>query len=236
MTYIPTTFNVSVCMTTRNITVTPLAKTSEFEATGNLSHVATRQLELISNDQTNLYQSLLGNSLRASIGDYNISMSDKSGSLTEAASTLAGLRNSITVMLDDILAGYASAQLVVGKDFKNTTVTVQQQAITLGQGQYIYAVVIFNTLTLLLVIGEALRTRMWKNLLGFDYTDLRDVIIGTSQGGRRLAGIADALRDSHEEAKSITSRDTGYRSAEVGRIRVRLDKSGSALISATNKL
>ena len=234
MTYIPTRFNISVSLTTKNITVTPLTKVPEIESTGNLSHVATRQLELISNDQTNLYQSLLWNSFRASIGDYNISMSNHSGSLTEAASTLEGLKNSVTAMLDDILVGYASAQLMVGKDFTNTTVTVQQQAITLGQVQYVYAVLILTTLILLLVVSEAFRTWMWKSLVHFDYMDLRDVMIGSSRGGRDLADTADAIRNLHATVgKDVAPDDKSYRNAKVGRISVTLDKTTSALVSTS---
>ena len=211
-----------------------MSKIPEIEITGKLIHVATRQLEFISNDQTNLYQSLLGNSLLASIGDYNLSMSNEAESLTEAASTLAGLENSITVMLDDILVGYASAQLVVGKDFKNTNVTIQVEAIRLGEGIYIYAVAALNLLALLLVVGEAWRTRMWKDLVVFDYMDLRDVVISSSQGGRGLAETAGAIRIAHGDAKPLIPRDVSESSgnAEVGKILVRLDKISSALVSA----
>ena len=229
--YIPTSFNVSVSTTNRNITVTPLSQVPEIDSTGTISHIATRQLELISNDQTNLYQSLLGNSFLDSIGDYNISMSNKSETLTEASSTLAGLENSITVMLDDIMVGYSSAQLVVGQDFKNTNVTIQVEAIRLGQGVYIYAVVAFNTLAILLVAGEALRTRMWKKLVSFDYLDLRDIMIGSSQGGGGLAETANAIRTSHGDSEPFIPWSLSDANAEIGRILVRLDQMTSALIS-----
>jgi len=44
---------------------------------GNLAHASTRQLELISNDQTNLYQSLLGNSFMSSIRNFNNSQGNQ---------------------------------------------------------------------------------------------------------------------------------------------------------------
>ena len=232
MAYIPTNFNVSVSTRTRNITVTPLSKVSEIDLTGHLSHVASRQLELISNDQTNLYQSLLGNSLLASIADYNISMSNESHSLSEATSTLAGLENSITAMLDDILVGYASAQLVVGKDYTNTSITIEQEAIRLGEGVYIYAVAALNVLALLLVIGEAVRTRLWNDLIEFDYLDLRDLVIGTSQGGRGIARTANTIRSSQKKSASLLGRNMGDSNAKVGKILVRLDKTTSGLMSA----
>jgi len=67
-------------------------------------------MELISNDQTNLYQSLVGNSFMASIGDYMVSQPDSPAS----NATLSGLQNSVAAMLDDILSAYASTQLMVG--------------------------------------------------------------------------------------------------------------------------
>ena len=131
--YIPMLFNITVSVQARNISVIAASPSKDINPEGNLIHAATRQLELISNDQTNLYQSLLGNSFARSIGDYNISQANSSIPLTEASSTLAGLTNSVSAVLDDILIGYASAQLMVGNKSTATEAIVTTMALKIGQ-------------------------------------------------------------------------------------------------------
>lgn len=67
----PSLSDVSVELFGRNITVTRLAdNTPDIDPSRTLTKTAMRQLELISNDQTNIYVSFVGDSLNSSIADY----------------------------------------------------------------------------------------------------------------------------------------------------------------------
>ena len=194
--YIPTLFNISVSVIAQNITVVAAATSEDINPKGNITHVSTRQLTLISNDQTNLYQSLLGNSFMGSIGDYNISQANSSNLLTEESSTLTGLTNSVSAVLDDVLVGYASAQLMVGNQSTRTEVVVTDLALKIGQRVYIIAIFAFNLVVVILVFEEAMRTTFWKGLEIWDYMDIEAVIVSSLKGGRKAANsLSD--RDGH---------------------------------------
>lgn len=69
--FMPTLFDVIVNFSEHNITVKPTNTTMSDDTqlawnTGRLKYVLTRQFELIANAQTNLYTSLVGNSLNSS--------------------------------------------------------------------------------------------------------------------------------------------------------------------------
>lgn len=141
--YVPRVFEVSVGLGDRNVTVTPLPQEPVAEVaadfdTQNLTFAVTRQFELISNAQTTLYVSLVGNSFNASISDYVTSRTngnntdDKTPPGPQEA-TLAGLTNSVIFMIDDILVGYASAQLMVGGFREAVPATVKRMVLAIGQ-------------------------------------------------------------------------------------------------------
>jgi hypothetical protein len=163
--FIPTTFNVTVIRSSTaggNITVSPISNGDDIDPSGKITHSSIRQMELISNDQTNLYQSLLGNSFMASIGDYKVSQPDSPAS----NATLSGLQNSVAAMLDDILSAYASSQLMVGNQSAWAGAKVEVQSLQVGQRIYVFAEVGLNILVLMVLVAEAVRTRGWKGLGG----------------------------------------------------------------------
>ena len=240
--FAPTAFEVQVNITAKRILVTPLNSTSDIDPSGNLSHIATRQLELISNDQTNLFQSLLGNSFVASINSYNLSQANSSTPLTESASTLAGLTNSITAMMDDILLGYASAQLIVSNQTFPTQATVTIQPMVFGDPLFVFFVIVSNCFCLLLVVEEAIRTRCWKDLQGWDYMDIRSLIHSASRGGRGLADEMAMGTWSKGFRSPIGWRGWSVwsvwksRESLVGTTLVRLDKGTGALVVVDERL
>lgn len=187
--FLPTVFYVQVNITARNITVSPVVfmQATDLDATGNLQFTATRQLALISNDQTNFFQSLVGNSFISSIGNYNISNSNISSTLTESTSTLEGLQNSLTAMMDDILVAYASAQLMVADQTAITPVAISIQGTGFGTASQALGVVLWNLILIILFVEEAIRTRGWRGMHGWDYGDLRSVVVSASRGGRSIA-------------------------------------------------
>ncbi|KAE8445819.1 hypothetical protein EG329_012877 [Mollisiaceae sp. DMI_Dod_QoI] len=191
--YIPTLFNITVDVKAKNITVLPISSSEDINLEGNIAHTSTRQLELISNDQTNLYQSLLGNSFMSSIGNYNISQENSTTPPTEATATLVGVTNAVAAMLDDILVGYASAQLMVGNQSTVTEAVVTTMALKIRQRGYIYAIFVFNLVIVIITFEEAIRTMFWREMGKWNYMDIEAVIVSSWKGGCR--NIAEALGD-----------------------------------------
>ncbi|TGO29924.1 hypothetical protein BPAE_0009g00190 [Botrytis paeoniae] len=175
----PTLFDVSVVLSDKAITVTPTnIPAVDIEPSGSLTHVLERQFELSSNDMSNIYQSVIGNALNFSIADYRTYVNSPyyTGSPPrEQDINLAGIQNSVTAMIDDLLVSYASAQLMIANDTKTVDASVTIAAVRLGQPVYIYLVFGFN---LLLVLGattyrpeeaEEVDHNSWQN---FDLTKL----------------------------------------------------------------
>ncbi len=200
ITFNPTLCNVTIKKLSNTISVIPtLAPTSDIDPSGNLSHISVRQFELISNDQTNLYQSLVGNSFMRSIDNYQASQqANGSGSLTLDDITLSGLQNSIIAMLDDILVGYASAQLMVARQHSTTSIIITIQSMQIGEFGYIVAEVALDLLVMLIVIIEMIRTRGWKGLGVWDYMDVRNLVISSSRGGTDVSSYIDGIGDFRE--------------------------------------
>jgi hypothetical protein len=181
--YTPTRFNITVGLQGRNITVTPVAELpaipyEAFSAEANLTSIVTRQLELISNAQTNLYVSLVGNSLNASISDYIASQNSTGAqhiSLRDA--TLHGLSNALTVMVDDMLVAYGSAQLMIAKQSTPVPAVFKSTAMRIGQDSYIYVIVAVNLVILVLFVLESVITRCWSRVAVLDYSDPAALIV-----------------------------------------------------------
>ena len=229
--FIPKIFNVSVDLADHSINVTESSDGSDFPASTNLTLALIRQFELISNDQTSLYVSLLGDSFSSSIGSYNSSVaSNGSHALPdEGAATLAGLTNSVTAMVDDLLVAYSSAQLMIMNDMASVPADVQIHAFRYGSGVYIYLSFAINIAIVLLLVEEALRTRGWRDLLYFDYTDPRSLIIGASMGGYAVA---------HAAKKAWTDREKPlykYDEQNIGNVRVTLHENHKAIVLDTSK-
>jgi hypothetical protein len=236
LTFTPSMFNVTVDVANFNISVKPLFEIRDFNPQRNLTRTVVRQFELLSNDLTNLYVSLLGDALNSSIAAYNMSRSASArATLTESEATLAGLTNSVTAMADDMLVAYASAQLMVGKMFTQQSAKVYLYGLQFGQRQYIYSIWIFNAVVLLTVAAEALRTRGWRELGRFNYLDPRDLIIAASRGGPEVAKAADALACSERVKRMkhvwlLSDPDEGNGQLVV---RMRGDESGHVGIVVT---
>ncbi len=150
---------------------------------------------------------------------------------TETSHNLLGVEQALESMFDDMLAGLASANLIIGPPDgqstqpANTTVS----SIAIGEASYIYAIAAINFLLVALFVAEALRTRGWTNLSRFNYNDLHSVIIASSVGGK---GIAEKAVKATGRPGTMWSADPA--DAAVGSLRVRLveDGKGVALITA----
>ncbi|GAD99659.1 hypothetical protein PVAR5_8381 [Paecilomyces variotii No. 5] len=200
VTFTPARFNVSVDIKGRNITVSKAPSASpppSIDPHHNMTHVVMRQLELISNDLTGYYRSILGDTLNASISDYRTSLMDTKRNSTQALSgpevVLRGLENAVTSLVDDILVAYASAQLMVGHFTDFVPAQVQVSALRVGSRGYIIASAAITGVITLLVIGEAIRVRGWRGLPEFDYLDNQMLVVSASRGGKWIADYADQV-------------------------------------------
>lgn len=157
-----------------------------------MTYTVLRQLELIANDQTNLYVSLVGSSLNTSIADYVTASSDadlpgQNMTTILRRTTLRGLANAFTAMIDDMLVAYASAQLMIARETAPTPVVVTSSAMPLGEDAYAYATFAVNLAVLLLVIIEGIRTKDWKKLVVIDYYD--PAVLVASSAARCRKGV-----------------------------------------------
>lgn len=232
--YIPTLFNITVNVEGKDITVVPVSGSEDINPAGNIAHTATRQFELISNDQTNLYQSHLGNSFMSSIWDYNISQANSSVPLSEATATLAGLTNSVSAMLDDMLVAYASAQLMVGNQSTITETVVTKAALRVGNSVYIFAMFALNLVVLMAVFEEAIRTMLWKGLGKWNYMDIGMVIVSSWKGGRNSAETLDdvggEIMNQMSRLHSWSKKDRANVENISGKTLVKLDGEADALV------
>lgn len=201
--FTPTRFNVSVQLGGRNITVTPLSGSYDIDPNRNLTNTLLRQFELLSNDETNLYVSLVGNAFNDSITDFQTAQTALGHAIDANQSTLEGVANSIVAMTDDMLQAYASAQLIVGNKTRQASVQVEVEAVQFGARPFIVALFVFNSCLLLLVAEEAVRTQLWRRVSGFNYADIRHAIVAASTGG---SGLIDFV---HSEGKSEKTKARG---------------------------
>ncbi|CAN9101076.1 unnamed protein product [Alternaria alternata] len=200
--FTPTLFNVTVDVGNLSITVKPIRTIPDFNPQRNITRTVVRQYELMSNDMTNLYVSLLGEAFNSSIAAYKMSRASATNQTIDAIpqeeATLAGLTNSMVAMADDMLVAYASAQLMVGRMFTQQPAKVYVYALQFGQPSYIYAIFSLNLVIIIAVVCEAFRTTGWSNLGRFNYLDPRDLIIAASRGGGDIAAAADDIMERRE--------------------------------------
>ncbi|RAH85561.1 hypothetical protein BO86DRAFT_275037, partial [Aspergillus japonicus CBS 114.51] len=194
----PAWFGVEVAVAGKVVRVVPgsrgnaTATTADIDPTNKTIHVAMRQLELISNDLTSFYRSTLGDAFNTSIADYRTSVTTtttttNTTNTTEDAIALAGITNVYVSLIDDILAGYASAQLMVGGFTQQTAATVTVEAFRVGSHPYIVCVFATSLGLLLVVAAEMVRTRLWRGLPRWDYMEMKMVVAAASNGGRGIA-------------------------------------------------
>lgn len=205
VTFTPALFSVSTDIEGRRITVSKVpvsepsaSPTPSIDPDHYMTHVVMRQLELIANDLTGYYRSVLGDALNASISDYRTSVANTKRNITETLSetqvALRGLENAVISLVDDILVAYASAQLMVGGFTAYVPVQVQVSAIRVGSRGYIIASAAITGLIAIVVLGEAIRMQRWRALPEFDYLDNQMLVVSASRGGRAVANYAEKVK------------------------------------------
>lgn len=173
----PTLFNAVVNSTEQTINVSvvdiPRHEIADIVTTGHLRRNTIWSVNLLSRMSTSLYVSVLGEALTHNLQTVsafqNITHNDPAHAAAE----------SFNAMLDDILGIYAGSQLVLaGRSGGQATTDIRGEfsALLIGQPPYQYAVLGINTVLLLLILSEGLRTRWWRDLPCFDTLDFDTVV------------------------------------------------------------
>lgn len=228
--FIPSVFNVSIDIAPKTINVTEVPGQADFakdDALYNLTKIVMRNLGGLSFNLATPHVSTLGDSFNTSIADYNSSITDPTKAPSQEEATLAGLKNSVTAMVDDVLVILASAQLMIANDSITISTTVAVKGYVFGSNVYIYLVFAVNLAILLIVFEEFARTRGWKDLLYFDFRDPRSLIIGASFGGNELGDHLNEIRYSDTIFR--------YEKPAIGKTRVTLQKDTEAIQLAVKR-
>lgn len=196
--FVPTRFNVTVGIQDRNITVVPTNETNidDIDPGRRLRGTAMRQFELIANDETNMYVSVVGTAFNASIVDLQTYVTDSGNprGLNLSDIVLEGVSNSLEAMMDDMLGAYAAAQLVISDFTQTTPVRVKRSAIAFGELPFSVSVFAINSVIIMAFIVEVIRTKWWRGLPKFDMSDVRQIAMAASEGGKGLAELTRSKR------------------------------------------
>lgn len=231
VTFSPTNFSVSVNLTQRMITVTPLPlqlQVPDINPGGKLIAITMRMLTSFSQlNACNLYTSVIGNTFESNINNVYASQytTPNTSKPYDRATTFRGIEDSLTSMLDNVLLAYSSAQLMIANDTYQVPITTLITSIRVGEPIYIYAIAAINFLLVLVFLVEAARTKGWRGLKKFDYMDVKSVVVGTSMGGTAIANAAARRACASDQARQ----DGSAADYVAGNVAVRLDHRDDAL-------
>lgn len=183
---IPTLFSIQVDVDNRKIYVSPQNKTNikDIEPSGFVADSASAVLGIMSAIDPTLHEPLIGTILGRNIENI---LQQQNPTHTTSETTLGGIAESLQVLIDDYLIATASAQLMVANDSYIFSPTVSSKALSIGQKAYVIAIIAINAATIIVFFEEVVRTRSWKNLPTFNYSDVKSVIIASSLGGQDIA-------------------------------------------------
>ena len=116
--------------------------------------------------------------------------------LNRTEAVLAGVEESFTAIIDDILVAYGASQTSNAQDTTLSAARGAVEALQIGQGFYRHLVFALNSLMILVVVFEAVHTGCWNRLTKFNYLDIKSLVTASSAGG---VGIVKAVLDAHCE-------------------------------------
>ena len=131
--------------------------------------------------------------------------------MTTEEATLSAITDSFPAMIDDILVAFGSAQLALSNASSPTAAAASMPAVQIGQDIYIFATAGVNAALLLLVAIEAVRTRFWRELPLFDYTNIKTMIVASSAG---RGGIAQEVGFRHGAVGTVWVGDSKDKMAD----------------------
>ena len=178
---------------------------------------------------TSLWTSVVGDALYDNIN--NAKAAQRHGFINQTLGTdnltLYAITTSVESIIDDILLGLSSSQIVIADSTKPTPAIAQISAVRLGQASSIYAIATVNLLLIALSIYEIIRTHGWRHLLVFDYRNIKSVIIATSLRG---SAIAEHSGTEHEKAGVEWIGDPADRIAGSIQVKLAHEGMGTAIV------
>ncbi|KAF8162244.1 hypothetical protein K438DRAFT_1775950 [Mycena galopus ATCC 62051] len=236
--FAPYNFEISVNSTNALISVTPLASSTRdmdptsIDGSGIIAEMVMRQVTFLSMINTNLYTSVLGNVFMSNI--VNVATVQNS-SVNDTSAILEGISTARESMIDNILVGFASAQLeIAGGNMSVVNATVDAltdvtiATMRIGKFQYVVGIAALNFLIVAVYFGECGRTRGCRGLPPFDYTDIASVMVAVSRGGGELG---KCVTRAHKVAGSGWLGDAGGMAGGEKRITLGL-RDGMPMIQA----
>ena len=231
VTFTLSNFTVAVNTTTHSILVDPQSTAghalSDIEPTGRLVANAMYSVNLLSRMSNSLYVSILGETLIHNIKTLRARYSSDTATAASPQVMNAAIADSFAAILDDILAAFGAAQLFLSNASTAAPITGIYQAVRIGQDAYIYATLGVNILLLVAVAVEMVRTRLWRKLPIFDYSDIPSVAVAASAGG---VGLAEEATRREDAGNGLGTRDED--GGKAVKVRVRTKRGKTAIVVA----
>ncbi|KIW12586.1 hypothetical protein PV08_09864 [Exophiala spinifera] len=200
----PARFAVNVNVTNSIITVKPAADdqaVQNIEPTGEFTKSIFYALEQISRISGSTVVSTLGTAL-----EHNIRViKARDPGLSDEASAALSLEYGVGMLLEGLLVANAQSQLYILGNSATVPLSVRFGAVKIGSEKYIYCVLATNLAMLLTIIVEVVRTRFWKGLTTFDFTDIESIARSASVGGHAIAKQYQADRDPESSGRIFVS-------------------------------
>jgi hypothetical protein len=186
--FTPTKFTVNVDVANKLISVNPtnITETSSgvslFDPTNGLVVNVIRQINGLGGESTTLYTSTIGDALMFNIAAIT------SDSASDAA--FAAIADSFSAMVDDLLVFIGSSQFFIpdagAGDYSTVDAEITVQAVRIGDPKYVYETFAICIVLLLAVVIETFRTKAWKLLPKWDFTDTNCLVIASAVAGNDL--------------------------------------------------
>ncbi|KAL9121444.1 MAG: hypothetical protein Q9187_002003 [Circinaria calcarea] len=185
---VPKVFNVDVDVVNKLISVLPMTTIAgspslSFDPTAGLANTVIDQLNNVGMISTSLYTSIVGDTFMFNIAAATTSNITPSSS----AATFAAIEDSFSAILDDLLLFVGSSQFFIpdagAGDFSTADVHLTVQAVRLGEAKYVFAIFATCVVLLTAVATEACRTRAWRWLPKWDFSDTTSLVIASAVAG-----------------------------------------------------
>ena len=124
-------------------------------------------------------------------------------------------------MIDDMLSGFSSAQLLLtapsrhdktGGTVLGGQVAVEATAtvgsIRFGSALYIYIIAALDFVIVLLMIEEAVWTKWWRGLSKFNYSDIKSVVVAVVIG-KEVGGLSEPLAGTERWKADPSNKEIG---------------------------
>lgn len=192
-------FLVSVNVGSRQIVVVLKANSSipDIDPTGALKLSAFVQPRVFSETDASLTTSKFGSTLATNVNyaalhagiNNTLALAAPFGNMTYNT-MINGTAEALNSLVDNVLVGFSSAQIMVANDTQETATEFCKPALRLGANTYIYVLLVFSLLLVVTYIEEAGRTRLWRRLTPFDATNVKCAIVGGAAGNDALLRAA----------------------------------------------